>query len=28
MLKSAMGQPTFKFAAGKKWNNFPKELQA
>ena len=28
MLKSAMGQPTLKFAAGKEWNNFPKELQA
>ena len=27
-LKSAMGQSTFKFAAGKEWNNLPKELRA
>ena len=27
-VKSAMGESTFKSAAGKEWNNLPKELQA
>jgi len=27
-LKSAMGQSTFKFAAGKEWKNLPKEFRA
>ena len=26
-VKSAMGESTFKSAAGKEWNNLPKELQ-
>ena len=27
-VTSATGQSTFKFAAGKEWNNLPKELRA